>query len=270
MGILDNMFKRKKNEKTSFESSKLDAKQIAMNFISSKDWQGKTYGDFKRGIEWLIRHEVLGECSEEEWKQYHESYYSEQLDFALYTMNIFNHLVPDPNLTIAQANEKNSTRKMDPDARRNALIFYLNGYFYKYIAEVELPKLRGWIEANPEISIEQVVDCFISDIVFRRVAQEYPDEAIDYHQIEDVPQSRIEDLENLRSDIITDLENNDEELYKDIFLLMTYFAGSPYRGVHKAICVIFNADMGDFREAFFDQIPQIIENKGKLKLNIHG
>lgn len=263
--------KKSSDGPASKNKTKYSAADLAAYFQTNQNWSGRTFGELKTALEWIIRTQVLDSCTKEEWESEYKSYYSAQLDYAIYTMDIMNALIPSPGLTIAETNQSNSSRKMDSDTARNSLVGYLNVYFYRYINNIELPKLRGYIQSNPSESTEYVVDVFLTSIIYKSTMDSYPNESFSYHEIEGVPSSRIESLESLRNQIITHYEaNNTVRLFQDIFMAMTYYAGSPYRGVHKAVLSLYDGDMKSFREMFFKSLPAIIENKGSLSIKVRS
>ena len=156
--------------------------------------------------------------------------------------------------------------RLSPSAKQRLFSLYLNTYLYKYI-RAEYADLEGFIEANPTLPRPQVVDHFITTLVYHGIAEANPGKFLGFEVVPGIPEGRKQAFRDMRSDILQALDSgNDALLFRSVFLLMTYFAGSAHRCVHNAVTTLLGVDMGEFRELFFAQLPRIIEDEGAISV----
>lgn len=144
--------------------------------------------------------------------------------------------------------------------------YYFNVYFYKYIS-IEIDRLENIAAANPDLTFELAVRHFITTLVYYGIGEQHPGAYLGYDQMGFIPVGRKQVFRSLEQDICYAQKTADKQLlFKSIFYLMTYFAGSEYRRVHDAVTTLLGVDMASFRELFNKKLPDIIANKGGIKI----
>lgn len=249
-------------------SGRIDARDLAHRFQARSDWSGMTPAEFRIALEWAIKQQVYPQASEEQWQQIRPMY-KDQIDYAMYVMCCTQFPFIDKHeWSIEESNENFANMTMGGNAKRNFFVGYINVYFYRYIHSIELQNLKTILAINEDVPIDFAVDYFLTMIIFKEIVDANPDQQFEYHQINGIPASRVQALEDLRNKIVIAYNSGDEvDLFKHIFYAMTFFAGSTYRGVHKALMSLLGFDdLSVVREVFYNNVASIIENKGAIKL----
>lgn len=244
----------------------MDSMSLAYFFALNNDWGGRTFRDLDQAFRYSVRMAAMGDCSESQWLRY-SMCVQDEMDYALYCMSTCNWVVESDNLSISQVNNLNLDRVLDWRGKDNCFKGYFNTFFYKYINAVELPKLRMIIQAHQGVPLEAAVDCYLTSLVYGVELRSNPAGVADYHTAQNATIERISSLEYIRSKIVTNIRlNNEKGLYEDIFYGMTFYAGTVYRGVHKALCSLFGIDSEEFRSLFYASLPGIIRDEGSVYL----
>lgn len=259
-------FGSKKENRTS--SSANNGQELARRFQSQSDWSGMTLGEFRKALEFAIRQGVYSGASDQQWAQILPMYKNE-IEYALYAMGATQFPFSDQaDWSVEDFNRNMARKTLDSNAKHNFFVGYMNCYFYRYIHSVELNNLRMILTVNEGIPMDYAVDYFLTLIIFNEVVAANPGQQFEYHQIQGVPASRVQALEELRNKIIVAYNNDDEPaLFKHIYYAMTYFSGSTYRGVHKAaMALLGHEDMGAVREMFNSNVENLIKNQGNVSV----
>lgn len=241
-----------------------------MRFMANDDWSGMTPQDFRIAIEWLIPEIIYPTATAQQLAEVMPMY-KNRIDYAMYSMCCAQFPFEDKSdWSLEQSLAHFSNMSLDANAKKNFFVGYMNNYFYRYIHDVELRNLYALIEANSDLSIDLIVDYFLTFIVCEETIDEDPDAVFEYHQLKDISPSRIKALESVRDEIVTALSEDDEvSLFKSIYYLMTYFAGSSYRGVHRAVMPLLGfEDFAAARELFYANVASLIEHKGGVRLRV--
>lgn len=263
---------------------------LAGRLVSAPDWSGFRLGDLSEGLRSLALLTLAGPINDET-VAYWNGRCDAEIDFLVYSFAL---------VDLAGAHEDSSkafdqlVREWSPlpltlTSRRNLLPVYLNTYFFKYIASVELPRLQVAL-TNPGLTPDQCIDFYITYLLYSDVVEENPGQFFTYEQIPGVSPSRVAALQQVRAElassfaqfepdrfasVVESLRNPfgriaDDDIekllpvFRCIFLLMTYYVGSNYRRVHDAVTTLLSIEMADFRSAFFETLPSIIQHRGGL------
>ena len=245
----------------------MDKLELAWQFQSKQDWTGLTPKELRMALEGAIIAAVYANAPS---SQHAEclAYHSDQIEFAMAAMSAAAFPFRDrPELSLQEMNKQYENMTFDNNSKRNCLVGYTNMYFYKYIKNVEIHDLKMIVEVNDNISLKDAVDFFITSMLYPEVIEANPGMLVTYDMIEGVQPSRIQSLSQIGADLQRAYRDNDEPvMFKSIFYLMTNFAGTRYRGVHRALLSIFGVDMAQFREYFYKNVTTIIENEGNIVL----
>ena len=245
----------------------MDWQELAWQFQSKQDWTGLTPGELRKALEGAI---IASVYSGVPASQHADclAYHGDQINFAMYAMCSAAFPFSDrPELSLQEMNKQYENLTFDSNSKRNCLAGYANVYFYKYIHNVEIHNLRMIVEVNDELSLQDAVDFFITSMVYPGVIEANPGMLVTYEMINDVPQSRIQSLKQVSVDLQQAYRSNDETaLFKSVFYVMTNFAGTRYRGVHRALLSLFGIELAQFREDFYDSAETIIKNEGNLTI----
>ena len=173
----------------------------------------------------------------------------------------------NPEWTLKEAIRNYEKMTFERNSKRNCYVGYLNGYFYKYIHDVELHRLMMIVESNDELSLKDAVDFFITGIIYPSVVEAHPGMLVTYNMINGVQPTRIQSLQQISAELQIAYRNSDQvALFKSIYFLMTNFAGTNYRAVHRGVLMLLSIEMAEFRETFYSNLPSIIENEGAVSL----
>ena len=238
-------------------------------FRSRSNWAGMTLGQFQTAVETFIWKDIYTNATEQQWMQLLLPKYKETINYAVYAMGATAFPFSDKQeWTVEDFCKNMAAEELDSNAKHNFLAGYLNTYFYKMINFVLLRDLKEIISANSGISMDYLVDYFITQVVFKEVVDANPGKEFVYYQIQGVPATRVQALKAIRNDIISAWQVNDEPaLFKHLYYLMTYFSGSTYRGVHKAVLFLLGYDdYAEIREKFYAKVECIIEQKGNVRI----
>ncbi len=241
--------------------------ELAWQFQSKSDWTGMTPKELRIALEGAIIASVYSNVPPSQHADclaYHEN----EIDFAMYSMIMAAFPFSDnPEWSLKEVVERLGNRTFDNNAKRNCFVGYTNTYFYKYIHDVELHKLAMIVESNDGLSLQNAVDFFITSILYPGLLEANPGMLVTYNMIDGIQQSRVQSLKQISADLQRAFNNDDQVgLFKNIFFLMTNFAGTQYRGVHVALLSIFGIEMAQYREDFYRNLPSLIENQGAITI----
>ena len=168
-------------------------------------------------------------------------------------------------MPLEQVSAARGNKAFDSYGKRNCLEGYTNTYFYRYIHDVELCNLARIVESKKQMPLEDAVDYFITGILYPDIVDANPGRFITYRTVCNVPSARVRSLTRISCDIQRAYRSNNQvELFKNAFFLMTDFAETKYRAVHRGVMALFNADMAAYREAFYRNVPGIIAREGAI------
>lgn len=261
-----------------------------VKFANSQSWSGYTVNDLREALRSLILLTLKGPA-DPETVAYWRGRCDAELDFLVYSLALVDvrGADDDPDKDVGHLVQEWASLPLSVTSRQNLLPVYLNTYFFKYIAAVELPKLQV-ASTNPQLTLQEGIDFYITHLLYTAVVEENPGTFFTYEQIPGVDAQRIAALHQVRDDLVTSLRRlgpdrlesligqmktpfgrtspADAELlvpvFRSLFLLMTYYVGSNYRRVHDAVTQLLGVDMAGFRTAFFEQLPTIIRLQGSL------
>lgn len=241
----------------------------AMRLARSEDWSGFTVGELYDALLESTGSTLPDACegTDREMVEYWKDVCKSNVDYLLY-------LYCDPlgiwpeDKPIAECVQSRRDWELDESSPRTLFALYLNSYFYKYIS-IEIDRLEHIARLNPSLPYEASVDHFISTLVYEGLSEQYPSRFLGFETLDFVPESRKQSFRGVRHDILRAHETEDKELmFRSVFLLMTYYAGSAYRRVHDAATTILGIDMASFRALFFEHLPSIINNAGGIRINV--
>lgn len=240
---------------------------VAMDLARSEDWSNHTVGELYDALLEstfsTLPDAVQGRMSEEmnAWKNACKP----NIDFLLY-------IYCDPfgiwpaEKSVESCVQEHRSQRLIKSAKRNLFVFYFNVYLYKYIS-IEINRLENIAAANPGLTFEMAVRHFITTLVYHGIAGQNPGAYLGYDRMDFIPAGRKQNFRSIEQDICRAHRTTDKQLmFKSIFYLMTYFAGSEYRRVHDAVTTLLGVDMANFRELFYKNLPDIIANEGGIKL----
>lgn len=240
---------------------------VALDLARSEDWSNHTVGELYDALlestYSTLPDAVQGRMTEEmdAW----QSACKPNIDFLLY-------IYCDPfgiwpaEKSIESCVQDHWNQRLIRSAKHSLFAFYFNVYLYKYIS-VEAGRLESIIAANPRLSFEMAVRHFITTLVYYGIGEQNPGSYLGYDRMAFIPEGRKQSFHSLERDISRAHQAGDEVLmFKSIFYLMTYFAGSEHRRVHDAVTTLLGIDMASFRELFYKKLPDIIANEGAIKL----
>ena len=245
----------------------MNNRELAWQFQSRDNWTGLTPKELRLALEEAI----IASCyanvpsyQRAECLAYHEN----EIDFAIYSMVSAAFPFSDnPNLSLKEINKARENKTFDNNSKNNCFVGYFNTYFYQYIHDVELYRLMRIVDSNDGLPLRDAVDFFITGIVYPEIVDANPGMLVTYQMISGVQPSRLQNLTQISGDIQRAYRaNNQVELFKCIYFLMTNFAGTKYRAVHRGVLALFNADMAQFRELIYGQAAYIIEHKGQIAI----
>lgn len=250
--------------------------QLGTEFALKDDWTGYYFRDFRIALENALLTTQPAVSPGDDLSQYNFiiDWCKSSTDYALYSFGGVNFpFIDRDDWSIDDFLKEIDMYQLYKDSKRNLLTAYIFVYLYKYIKEVEIKRLQGIIERHPHFSTSLNVDFFITQMLFAETLADYSSmnsgAGITYSDIvdADVPQSRKEALQEISASIVEALELSDERaLFENIFMLMTYFVGSPYRRVHHAVVALLNIDMGTFRQFFYEHLDGVIKQKGGIRI----
>lgn len=233
--------------------------QTAMDFAHSQNWSNHTLGELYDALLESTGSTLPDaiEGASNELVDYWKKACKNQIDYLLY-------LYCDPlnkwplDRSISECIRYSRGMKLNASTSQTLFTLYLNVYFNKYIS-AEISRLEEVARQNPSLSFDMVVDHFITTLVYEGIADQNPGCYLGFEALSIVPEGRKQSFRNIRNDILQAKSLGDRELmFRSIFLLMTYFAGSAYRRVHDAVTTILGISMANFRDLFFSQVPIII------------
>jgi hypothetical protein len=212
--------------------------QLAHRAQTDEDWSGFAFGEIRSAVDTALALSLSppgGQAEYDSWKKRCKS----KVDylFYLFSSNTVRIGVPDGDLEIADVLAACEAEKLDQWAKRNFLACYLNTYFYRFITEVEVPKIRGFISTNPDFSTTEAVEYCVTQLLYSDVVEVDPGVFFTFGDIDGVPAQRLQELRALSSKIANALEQGDasRDLLEGVFLVMTRYVGSDYRRVHAAV-----------------------------------
>lgn len=263
---------------------------IARQLATSRDWSDFVLGDLSEAVRSLVILTLDGPA-DSEVIDYWRGRCDAEIDFLVYSFALVDvHGAEDnPAKGIDELVRKWESKSLGITSKKNLLTVYLNTYFFKYIASVELPKLQVAM-TNPGLVPEQCIDFYITHLLYAGVVEENPGVFFTYEQIPGIDPGRVLSLQKIRKDLTRDIERigterfaslvddlrspfgrvsaADEQdltsVFKSVFLLMTYYVGSNYRRVHDAVTSLLAVDMAEFRSIYFQNLPSVIRHHGGL------
>ena len=240
---------------------------VAMNLVRSEDWSNYTVGELYDALLEstfsTLPDAVQGRMSEEmnAWKNACRP----NIDFLLYIYCDPLGLWPAEK-SVASCVQEYWNERLSKSAKRNLFVYYFNVYLYKYIS-IEIDRLENIAAANPSLTFEMAVRHFITTLVYHGIGEQNPGAYLGYDQMGFIPAGRKQNFSSVEQDICRAHRTADKVLlFKAIFYLMTYFAGSEYRRVHDAVTTLLGIDMASFRELFYKNLPGIIANEGAINV----
>ncbi|MDR1089410.1 MAG: hypothetical protein LBL23_09130 [Coriobacteriales bacterium] len=244
------------------------SESLTMALTAKEDWTGYTFAEVRSAIEAGLALTLSPPGGEEECEFWSERCKNE-IDYLLYvfagTQLLYTMIYPD--MGIEEVLKKCNGEAIDKNGKRNFFVCYLNTYFYRYIKNIEIPKIQEIVKVNPELSRKQAIDFYITQLLYFDVVKANEGMFFIYEDINDVPSQRKHALNEIANKVVAALADNDERaLFENIFLLMTFFAGSNFRRVHASVTAIIGIGMADFRQLFHDNLDRIIENKGNIRI----
>ena len=245
----------------------MDWRDLGQQFQSKSDWTGLTPKELRVALEGTI---IAAAYANVPQSQHAEclAFHEDQTDFAMYAMVFTCFPFSDnPEWSLKEALRHVENQTFEKNSKRNCFVGYLNMYFYKYIHDVELHDLQMLLMLNEGLSLNDGIDFFITKMLYPRLIEANPGMLVTYHMLSDVPESRIQSLNQISREMQTAYQKNDQvALFKNIYFLMTNFAGTAYRAVHRAVLSLLAIDMDDFRNTFYEYLPEIIENEGAITI----
>lgn len=246
------------------------SEQTLMKMVSEDDWSRFTLGDFRNAVETGIIATLQGGIAQNmESVDYWLRECADKVEYLAYivgqvTFSPFS----EPDGTVRQCVDGWCNRLLDSNSKHNMFVGYLRTFFYKYLSQVEIPLLRAIVQQNPSLSLRQAAEYYVTQLLYKPVIEANPGAFLTFEHFRDIPDSRKAALRKHAANIEEALRRDDgRSLYKEIFYMMTFYAGTSYRRVHAAVCALLgNIDMAAFREAFYSQLDSIIEAEGALEL----
>lgn len=264
--------------------------RIARQLATSNDWSAFKLGDLSEAIRSLVILTLNGPA-DPEIVEYWRGRCDSEIDFLVYSFALVDvrGATDDPAREVDELVREWAPNPLGITSRRNLLPVYLNTYFFKYVASVELPKLQVAM-TNPGLTPEQCIDFYITHLLYGGVVEENPGVFFTYEQIPGIDPGRVSALQQIRNALARDIGQIGTErfasliddmrspfgrasaadaqdlapVFKSVFLLMTYYVGSNYRRLHDAVTTLLAVDMAEFRNAFFQNLPSIIQHRGGL------
>lgn len=264
-----------------------------MRLISDADWSGYRLGDLRAALRSLITLtlEIAGPVPDQTL-DYWRGRCDPEIDFLVHSFALLDvrSAHDDPSKGVDELVRQWGTLPLSRTSKQNLLPVYLNTYFFKFIAAVELPKLQ-LASTSPGLTLEQCVDFYITHLLYNEFTAANPGLFVTYEQIiPRVDPGRVAALQRIRGDLVAALTRIDtarlpaliselkgpygsvspadaqalEPVFRSLFLLMTYYVGSDYRRVHDAVTTLLDVGMADVRNAFFESLPTIIQRRGAL------
>ena len=240
---------------------------VAMDLARSEDWSNHTVGELYDALlestystlPDAIQGHMSGEMNV--WKKACKP----NIDFLLY-------IYCDPfgvwpaERSVESCVREHWNQRLIRSAKHSLFVYYFNVYFYKYIS-IEIDRLEKISDANPGLTFEMAVRHFITTLVYHGLGDQNPGSYLGYDRMDFIPAGRKQSFRSLEQDICRARKTGDKQLmFRSIFYLMTYFAGSEYRRVHDAVTTLLGIDMAGFRELFYKNLPDIIASEGAIKI----
>ena len=242
----------------------MDWQELAAEFQSRDDWSGFTYIDFRTALEGaIVNIAVPGAGSAE--REYVLSVYGEQIDWILYCMNECL-LFFDKNLPVSEAVKKYENSMLSSVSKDNCIAGYINIFLYKFI-NMEINNLKAIVNNNDALTAKEAVDYFIATLVYPFHAKDNPGRFFTFRDAKEgaMQPGRNQSLENLADELFDAYKNDDKlQMFKTVFYLGTNFAGAKYRPLHRALSGLLVYDLGEFRNAFYENLPEIIKREGTV------
>lgn len=263
---------------------------IVRQLANSSDWSAFKLGDLSEAIRSLVVLTLKGPV-DPEVVDYWRGRCDSEIDFLVYSFALVDvrGAADDPAREVDELVHEWAPNPLGITSKRNLLPVYLNTYFFKYIASVELPKLHGAM-TNSGLTPEQCIDFYITHLLYGGVVEENPGVFFTYEQIPGIDPGRVSALQQIRNDLVRDIGQIGTEqfasllydlrspfwpstaadaqdltpVFKSVFLLMTYYVGSNYRRLHDAVTTLLAVDTAEFRNTFFQNLPSIIQHHGGL------
>ena len=245
----------------------MDWQELAYKFQSQDDWSGLTYKDLREVLEGGIANMLFSNDGSAE-RELALSVCREQIDWVLYVTNPGS-LFDTSSLSVAEFVKRDENAQFDSQSKSHCYVFYLNTFLYKFI-NMELNNLRAIINNNDALTTKEAIEYFITILVYPYHAKDNPGVFFTFRNVQEgsMQPGRVQNLENLADELYTAYRNNDElQMFKTTFFVMTNFAGAKYRPIHRVLTSLFRFnDLGEFRSIFYENLPNIIKNKGAVNL----
>lgn len=242
--------------------------KVAESLMGLEDWSGYSVGDLYDAL-LEMTYSTLPDAvqvGDQDARRFWTSACKPNIDFLLY-------MYCDPlgawpeNRPVSECVERSRGMQLGRSSGHSLLVYYFNVYFYKYIS-MEISRLNKIATVNSDMTFEMAVKHFITTLVYEGIGEEYPGTYLGYDEMAFVPAGRKQAFAAVAEDICAAHRSGDEVLmFRSVFYLMTYFAGSSYRRVHDAVTTLLGIDMASFRGQFYENLPRIVRDKGSVNIS---
>lgn len=240
----------------------------AMDFMKSEDWSRRTVGELHDALlestYSTLPDAVQGRASDA--KRFWMVSCKPNIDYLLY-------MYCDPlgtwpmEKTIAECVNNHRLKRLNKGAKRALFVYYFNAYLYKYIS-IELGTIEQIVSSSTGMTYEMAVEHFITTLLYPGIDDAHPGQYLGFERMEFIPEGRKQSLRADARDLCVAHNSADVDgMYRTMFLLMTYYAGSVHRRVHDAMTTILGIDMVAFRGLFFENLSNIIDKKGAVMVS---
>jgi hypothetical protein len=148
---------------------------LAHKAQTDQEWTGYTFGEIRSAVDTALALSLSppgGQAEYDFWKKQCKS----QVDYLFYsfsklTVRLF---LPDGTLGIEDVLASSETERLYEGAKHSFMVCYANTYLYRFINDVEVPKVREIVEMYPDVPRTKAVDFYITELLYRDTVRDNP------------------------------------------------------------------------------------------------